>query len=332
MSNDVKTVAFAGHRLFMKFVGLDYFRERARETNLTIVEARAEDESALIEQLRDAHAIGVIGQRISARVIAALSRCELIQTLSVGYDVVDITAATEAGIPVCNTPAYCTDEVASHAMTLILAVARKLHVIMSEEARGVWDFNFARPIHALGSSVLGIIGLGRIGRALVPKARGFGMRVVAYDPYLDDDVFERFGVERRYELIELLQDSDFISIHTPLSAETRNMIGPVELKAMKPTAFIVNTARGPVWDEEAVAAAISSGQIAGGASDVTVVEPPPDDHPFLRLPGMILTPHIAWYSEDSLRQNMVDAMDEITRVLAGRRPRAIVNPEVLVRR
>lgn len=328
----MKTLAFAGSRLFMKFAGVEYLSERAAHENLSIVEARAEDHDEFLDQIRDAHAIGVIGRPIPRDVINSLTRCELIQTLSVGYDVVDVEAATEAGIPVCNTPAYCTDEVASHAMTLVLAVARKIHTIIPEVERGTWDYNFAKPIFAFTGSVLGIIGLGRIGRAVVPKAHGFGMRVVAYDPYLDDDVFERFGVERRYELDELLTEADYVTIHTLLTDETHGLIGERELGLMKKTAVIVNTARGQIWDEHAVARSIESGRIAGGASDVSVVEPPPDDHPFKGLKRMLVTPHIAWYSEQSFHKNMVDAMDEIARVLSGKRPRAIVNPEVLSRR
>ena len=328
----MKTVAFAGSRLFMKFEGLEYFRARAEDEGLQIVEVHEDNEEQFAEQVRTAHALAVIDRRISPETISALECCELIQTLSVGYDCVDVAAATAAGIPVCNTPAYCTDEVANHAMMLLMSVVRKIHIIMPATRGGVWDYNFTKPMFNFRDKMLGILGLGRVGRALVPKAKGFGIRVCAYDPYLDDDIFEMMGVDRCYELEHLLEQSDYVSIHTPLTSETRGLIGEHELGCMKPSAVIVNTARGPIWDERAVADALQSGAIVGAASDVVASEPPDDAHPFLTLPNMLVTPHVAWYSEESYRKNMTDGMDEIVRVLSGLRPRAIVNPEIFGRR
>jgi len=328
----MKTVAFAGPRLFMKFEGLEYFRSRAKDEGLHIIEVRTEDEGKFAEQIKAANAISVINRRISAQTIAALECCELIHTLSVGYECVDVAAATAAGIPVCNTPAYCTDEVANHAMTLLMSVARKIHVIMPATRSGVWDYNFTRPILNFRDKTLGILGLGRVGRMLVPKAKGFGIRVCAYDPYLDDDIFEMVGVDRCYELEDLLTQSDYVSLHTPLTPETRGMIGARELERMKPSAVIVNTARGALWDEAAVGDALRDGTIAGAATDVLAAEPPDRGHPFLQLENMLVTPHVAWYSEESFQREMKDGMDEVVRVLAGLRPRAIVNPEIFGRR
>ncbi len=316
----------------MKFEGLEYFRARAKDEGLQIIEARADGEEQFVEQIRAAHAVVVIDRRISAQTIAALECCELIQTLSVGYECVDVAAATAAGIPVCNTPAYCTDEVANHAMTLLMSVARKIHIIIPATRSGVWDYNFTRPILNFRDKTLGILGLGRVGRMLVPKAKGFGIRVCAYDPYLDDDIFEMMGVDRCYELEHLLGQSDYVSLHTPLTAETTGMIGARELELMKPTAAIINTARGAIWDEGAVGDALRNGTIAGAATDVLISEPPGDEHPFLQLKNMLVTPHVAWYSEESFRKDMTDGMDEIVRVLSGLRPRAIVNPEIFGRR
>jgi len=316
----------------MKFEGLEYFRSRAKDEGLHIIEVRTEDEGKFAEQIKAANAISVINRRISAQTIAALECCELIHTLSVGYECVDVAAATAAGIPVCNTPAYCTDEVANHAMTLLMSVARKIHVIMPATRSGVWDYNFTRPILNFRDKTLGILGLGRVGRMLVPKAKGFGIRVCAYDPYLDDDIFEMVGVDRCYELEDLLTQSDYVSLHTPLTPETRGMIGARELERMKPSAVIVNTARGALWDEAAVGDALRDGTIAGAATDVLAAEPPDRGHPFLQLENMLVTPHVAWYSEESFQREMKDGMDEVVRVLAGLRPRAIVNPEIFGRR
>ena len=316
----------------MKFESLEYFRARAKDEGIQIIEAHADEEAQFAAQVKDAHALAVIDRRVSAQTIAALKCCELIQTLSVGYECVDVAAATAAGIPVCNTPAYCTDEVANHAMTLLMSVARKIHIILPATRGGVWDYNFTKPILNFRNKTLGILGLGRVGRALVPKANGFGIRVVAYDPYLDDDIFQMMGVGRCYEPADLLEQSDYVSIHTPLTPETRGMIGEEELKQMKPSAVIVNTARGAIWDEGALANALQNGTITGAATDVLASEPPDSEHPFFNLPTILVTPHVAWYSEESYRKNMADSMDEIIRVLSGLRPRAITNPEVFGRR
>jgi D-3-phosphoglycerate dehydrogenase / 2-oxoglutarate reductase len=324
----MKTVAFGGIRLFMKFPDLRYFRERATREGLAVAEAREADDAAFAAAVAGAEAIAVIDRRLDAAIIGGLERCELIITLSVGYDCVDVAAATARGIAVSNTPAYCTDEVAAHAMTLLLAVARKIHTTLPRTRAGEWDYNFARPIGAFRGRTLGIVGLGRIGRALVPKARGFGMRVVAYDPYVPDDLFTLLGVERHHDLDDLLREADYVSIHSLLTPETEGMIGARELGLMKPEAVIVNTARGRIWDEEAVCDALRDGRIAGVGADVLGTEPPDRDHPLLREERALVTPHVAWYSEESFQDVMVQGMDEIVRVLAGHRPRYVVNPGI----
>ena len=328
----MKKIAFAGQRLYMKFPDLGFFRERARREGLEVVEAHAEDEAAFAREVADASAVSVIDRRIGAGVIARLERCELIQTLSVGYDCIDVEAATARGIPVSNTPAYCTDEVASHAMALLLGVARKIPSALERTRAGQWDYNFARPIGAFRGRKLGILGLGRIGRALVPKARGFGMRVAAYDPYVPDDLFRLLGVERALDLDDLLRASDYLSIHALLTPETEGMIGEREIGLMKPEAVLVNTARGRIWDEAAVLRALREGRIAGVGADVLAQEPPPRDHPLLTEPRALVTPHMAWYSEESFREVMVQGMEEIVRVLGGKRPLYVVNPAIYFRR
>jgi D-3-phosphoglycerate dehydrogenase len=321
-------VVFAGQRLFMKFPTLDYFESRMPEAKARLVCVRDESPEALLEAARDAAVVVVIARRLDRPLIQRMQRCRLILTLSVGYDCVDVVAATERQIPVCNTPAYCTDEVASHAMTLILSVARKLHVILPRTRQAVWDYKFARPIFSFRDKCLGIVGLGRIGRAIVPKAKGFGMRVSAYDPYLDDDLFALLGVERCYELPDLLAEADYLTIHAPLTAETRHMIDTSALALMKPQAVLVNTSRGPIVDEQALCRALEDGTIAGAGIDVLEHEPPGVDSPLLTLENALVTPHIAWYSEESHVADMVQGMDELVGVLNGHRPRFIVNPEI----
>jgi D-3-phosphoglycerate dehydrogenase len=321
-------VVFTGRRLFMKFGNLDYFEKRARENNLRILSLESEDHNDLLEALRDAVAVVDIARPIRAELIEAMERCELILTLSVGYDCVDVSRATARAIPVCNTPAYCTDEVANHAMTLVLSVARKLEIILPKTREAYWDYKYTKPIYNFKDKNFGIIGLGKIGRTTVPKARGFGMKVMAYDPYVDDDLFAMLGVERTYELSDLLREADYLTIHAPLTPETRFMLDEEALGLMKDRAVIVNTARGHIIDEGALYRALRDGKIAGAGLDVLQQEPPTQDNPLLSLDNTIVTPHIAWYSEESFLRDMEQGMDELVRVLNGKRPRYIVNPEI----
>jgi len=324
----MKKIVFAGDRLFMKFPELDYFEERAREASAHVVAVRTADDREFIRESRDAAAVAVIARRLTGEIITSLDRCELILTFSVGYDCVDVAAATARGIPVCNTPAYCTDEVANHAMTLVLCLARKIELIIPEVRKGVWDYGFTRPVFNFRGKSFAVIGLGKIGRNIVPKARGFGMNVMAYDPYVEDDIFSLLGVERKYELADLLAEADYLSIHAPLTRETYHMIDREALALMKPHAVLVNTARGSIVEQEALYEALRKGTIAAAAVDVLEKEPPGRDNPLLGLPNALVTPHVAWYSEESHRADMVQGMEEIVAVLNGARPRYVRNPEI----
>jgi D-3-phosphoglycerate dehydrogenase len=325
-------VVFTGSRLFMKFPNLEYFVNRLKDLDCELVAVRDESNEILKAKLKDAVAVVLIARKLDAEIIGAMERCKVILTLSVGYDCVEVEAATEKLIPVCNTPAYCTDEVSNHAITLILALARKIHLIVPKSREAVWDYKYTKQIFNFRHKTLGIIGLGRVGRALVPKAKGFGMKVSAYDPYVENDIFALLGVERKYELEDLLQEADYISIHAPLTPETNHMIDAQALAKMKKTAIIVNTARGPIIDEGALCGALDAGTIAAAGIDVLEKEPPAADNPLLAKQNALVTPHVAWYSEESFEADMVDGMDELERVLKGKRPRFIVNPEIFGRR
>ncbi len=324
----MKKIVFSGQRLFMKFSNLEYFEKRAAEADAKIVSIHSESDEEFIQSARDASAIVVIARKISHEIIRSLEQCELILTLSVGYDCVDLKTATERGIPVCNTPAYCTDEVANHAMTLLLALARKIHLIIPQSKNAVWDYKYTRQIYNFKDNNLGIIGLGKVGRSIVPKARGFGMTIMAYDPYLDDDIFNLLGVNRKYELDDLLREADYITIHAPLTPETYHLIDERSFGIMKKNAVLINTARGKIIDENALCKALIDRQIDSAGLDVLEQEPPSNDNPILNISNAIVTPHVAWYSEESFKNDMVQGMDEIVNVLNGHRPRYIVNPEI----
>jgi D-3-phosphoglycerate dehydrogenase len=325
----VKRIVTAGDRVYMKFFDLDFFQNRAKEADARLFPFKGFEDDTFKEAISHADALIVIDRPLTREHIAHLKRCKIVLALQVGYDFIDVEAATEGGIIVSNVPAYCTHEVALHAFMLLLAANRRLKSLLAETVRGGWDYNVCRPLYELKGRSLGIVGLGRIGRSLVPIAKGVGLEIIGYDPYLDDDVFDLVGVGRCYELDELLSRSDFISLHVPLTRETFHMIGEREFKKMKREALIINTCRGKVIEEKSLYNAIKNNIIAGGGVDVIEKEPPDNDNPLLNLENLIVTPHVAWYTENSIEQLKIQGMDEVIRVLNGKRPWYIVNPTVL---
>ena len=240
-------------------------------------------------------------------------------------DNIDIKAATDYGIIVANLPGYCVDEVSSHAVALLLACVRKVTLLDNLVKQKKWDLTLARPILRTRGRILGLFGLGKIGRAVAEKASKFGFKIIAYDPYV-------VKVDREIELVkfsQLLSDSDFISIHVPLTRETRHAFAENELRAMKKTAYLINTARGSIIDEKALYKALKDKWIAGAALDVMEKEPPDWENPLLRLDNLIITPHISFYSEESYVELKTKTAEAVLSVLKGRLPRAMVNPQVV---
>lgn len=268
--------------------------------------------------------------KITADMIRKMPKCRVISRFGIGVDNVDIDAATASGIVVTKVPDYCIDEVSDHAMALLLAIVRKIPSSSARTHGGRWEMKAVVPIHRLRGSVLGLAGFGRIPQLVAPKAQAFGMKVVAYDPFIPADVFSRAGVEK-VELPTLLATSDYISVHTPLTPETRNLFNRDTFGQMKRGAYIVNTARGPIIDEAALAEALDSGQIGGAALDVMTQEPPPPS-PLFGRDNVIVTPHTSFYSEESLVELQVKAAQEVVAVLSGKPPRNPVNPEALAHR
>ncbi|HEY8447300.1 MAG TPA: C-terminal binding protein [Thermomicrobiales bacterium] len=297
---------------------------------------RTEDE--LIEFARDADALLISSrERITRRVIESLTRCRVISRYAVGLDHIDLDAAAERGIVVTHVPDYCTAEVADHAMSLILALNRRIVEMDRALREGAWvSYHYHTreiirgPIPPLRELTLGLIGIGRIGSAVAQRARPFGFHILATDPYVDPATIRERGAEP-VSLDELLQRADIISIHCPLTAETREMIDERAFSLMKPTALLVNTARGPIVSMPAVTAALQECRIAGAALDVVDPEPLPPDSPLYRLPNVILTPHAAYYSERSVEILRRETLFEALRVLRGQRPRTVANPAVLER-
>ena len=289
--------------------------------------ARESTPEGILAVARDADALLVTYAKITAEMIRQMKRCRIISRFGIGVDNVDIPVATESGIVVTKVPDYCIDEVSDHAMALLLALVRKVALANARVQSGRWEMTSVVPIHRLRGTVLGLVGFGRIPQLVAPKAQAFGLDVIAFDPYIPADVMARANV-KKVEFAELLRKSDYISVHSPLSPETQHLFNAEAFRQMKPTAYLVNTARGPIVEEKALAEALDKRQLAGAALDVVEKEPP-SGSPLLGRDNVILTPHTAFYSEESLLELQRKAAEEVVRVLSGEPPRNPVNPEVL---
>ncbi len=291
-------------------------------------------EDEIIAAAADADVVIVVLEPYTARVIASLKSCRLICTPKMGYDNIDVAAATAAGICVSCVPGASSEEAADHTMLLLLACARKLVQLDGTVRGGGWQSIHSpemariwRGIAPLRGQTLGLIGFGRIPRALVPKAQGFGLRILASDPYVPAAVMAASGVTA-VALEQLLRESDFVSLHCALTAENRQMLGAAEFQLMKPTAYLINTARGALLDETALYQALVSGGIAGAALDVTATEPLDMGNPLLELNNVIFTGHSAHYSDAAAENIRRRAVEDVSRVLAGQWPHGWVNPQV----
>jgi len=306
-----------------------------REIGVEFITNPCQTEEEVIGAARDADFVLTFKVPFTRKVIAQLERCRMIYNIGTGYETIDLEAATEHGICVSYPDAYCSEEVAEHAMALILACARKLLPLDRAVRAGKWDSYEKReirlkvlpPMFPIRGQTLGLIGFGRIGRKLVPKARGFEMRVIAYDPYVSRDVFAEYGVEA-VDLPYLIENSDFVSVHAAFTSDARHMMGAEQFKKMKPTAYLINCARGEFIDEEALCQALSRREIAGAALDVIHGESMPPDHPLLKLNNVIITPHTAYYSEEALGRLRKRPFEEIARMVNGRWPQWLINTEV----
>ncbi|MGA8232181.1 MAG: C-terminal binding protein [Candidatus Acidiferrales bacterium] len=265
---------------------------------------------------------------LSATVIDGLNDCRLIVKYSVGLDNVDVSAATERGIIVCHAPYFCVEEVSDHAVALILCLARKVVQFNDHVHREGWAGRpLLPPLRRIRNRVLGLVGFGRIARLVAQKMKGFGMTISTSDPFIDEQTAKAHGTAL-VSMEKLFAESDFISVHTPLTKETRHLIGPRLLELMKPTSFLVNTSRGPVIDEAALVVALTDKQIAGAALDVAEVEPLPASSPLRALNNVIITPHCAANSADSLNDLRHTGAASIEAYCKGYWPEFPANPQV----
>ena len=314
---------------------LDWEAEQCRQAGVGFAayQLKFKPEAEVLAKICDAEVIIVNMVRFDASLVSKLTKCELLIRHGIGYDNVDVDACTRQGIVFAYQPDYCKEDVAEHAIALIFACARKVvasrRMLEVSAAKGQWDFCGLLPLRRMDGRTLGIVGFGRIGSRVYRKLRHFGLKIIANDPYLTDEQRSKFPDVRFVDKRTLFASSDYVTIHTPLNPETRHLVDAETLAWMKPTAYLVNTARGPMVDAAALAQACRDRRIAGAAVDVFDVEPPPPDHPLFNLENVILTPHIAWASEEAgweiRRSIMSDALGH-----ARRRPaRCIVNPELM---
>jgi D-3-phosphoglycerate dehydrogenase len=281
--------------------------------------AKSPSAEDILAVARDADAILVTYAKLPGELLRQLTRCKAIGRFGLGVDNIDIPAAAALGITVTYVPDYCMQEVSDHAMALLLSLARKVPLSNKLVQSGRWEVPPIVPIHRLSGQVLGLVGFGNIPRALAPKAKAFGLRVVTHDPYASADVLAKAGVEG-VGFDALLGMSDFVSIHAPLMPATRGLFNAEVFAKMKTGAFLVNTARGPLVDEDALIAALDSGHLGGAALDVVTAEPLAKDSKLLGRDNVILTPHTAFYSVEALNELQTKCAADVARVLSGEPP------------
>ena len=307
----------------------DLTREQLSVITAANVPPSITTEERVVEMAHNADGILAVRANMNARVMDALPRLRVIGRYGIGVDNIDVEAATARGIAVVNAPGFCAREVAEHTLMFIVACGRKLGILDKKMRRGAWPRDEASPMRALFTQTLGLVGFGQIGREVAHRVAACGMTVLAYDPYLRPADAERHRV-RLVGLPELLREADFVSVHAPLTAETRHLLGRDQLRQMKRTAYLINTSRGPLVDEAALVEALEAGWIAGAALDVFETEPLPPSSPLLQRENVLLTPHTGGLSNEGqelLRHTLAKAMAD---VLAGGWPegRELNNPRI----
>jgi D-3-phosphoglycerate dehydrogenase len=307
------------------FPSLDPARAALRHLDPELVLAASTSPDDILAVARNADAILVTYAKLPGELLRALTRCKVVGRFGLGVDNIDIKAAAALGITVTYVPDYCMHEVSDHAMALLLALARKIALSNNLVQAGRWEMSAVVPIHRLRGRVLGLVGFGNIPRALTPKAKAFGLRVVAHDPQVTGETRAAMGVEAM-SFERLLEISDFVSIHAPLLPATRGLFNAEVLRKMKRGAMLINTARGPLVDEAALIAALDAGHLGAAALDVVAVEPLPRESGLLGRDNVILTPHTAFYSVEALDELQTKCAADVARVLAGEPPVYPVRP------
>ena len=296
--------------------------------NAVVIGAHCRTEEEVIDFASRADGIMVAYAPITQKVMNSLKHCKGIVKYGVGYDNIDVAAATQKGILVTYVPDYCIEEVATHTMALILSCARRIVQYDRLVRKHEWGSMIAGQLNRISGKKLGLLGFGRIGRKVAVMAKGLGLTLLASDPYVPPETRKDFNVQF-VDLKTLFCESDYISIHAPLTDETRHLVNREEICMMKKSAFLINTARGGIIDQKALIDALMEKRIAGAALDTYEIEPPENQDPLLKMENVVLTPHAAWYSEEANRDLRSKAAEEMARVLRGEIPKYLINQDVL---
>lgn len=312
--------------------------EEILSREVEIIRSRDSSEAALLEVVAGVHGLVANGINVSAKVIKEGRLLEVVATGQVGFDRIDVAAATAAGVPVLSNLGVGAGSVAEFTIGLMISLCRGI-VEAERDLRQSKDWTIRRGyephkrfVTDVDGSIVGIVGLGHIGAEVARRLRGsFDVRLLGYDPFVPHDRMTALGVEKLDDLLTLARQADFLLLHVPMTPDTRHMVGDKLLSVMKPTAFVINCARGPVVDEAALFAALQSRRIAGAALNIFEKEPIRSDHPLFALPNVILTPHIAGVTRQTVRQRARELGRRVLSVLAGEKPDGLVNPEVWTR-
>lgn len=304
------------------FSDLEKESKRLEEVGAELVIVPAGED--IIPYVKDADAVIDTYTKITAEIVDEMEKCRLVIRNGIGIDTIDVEACTKKGIMVSNIPHYCSDEASTHTMALILAVTRKLKILNKSVCDGRWDVKAGIPIYSLLDKTLGLVGFGKIPRLVAEKSRAFGLKIISYDPFVSKEDMEACFV-RKVELEELIKESDIISLHTPLTNETREMFDIKMFEKMKSTAYIINTSRGPVIKEADLVFALKNHIIAGAGLDLLTKDALDKENPLVELDNVIITPHAAWYSEESTIRRKTQMIDSVIAVLKGGEPAVLCN-------
>jgi len=302
------------------FPAYDHLVDKLKKHDADMIFASANNEDTFITEAADADVIFNSFALVTKKFIEKLTKCKMIIRTGIGVNTIDVDAATAKGIMVSYVPDYCRDEVADHSAALILAAVRKIRFLDKRVREGIWNSVEAGYVLKLNGKVLGICGFGAIAQRVAKRMQAFGMEILAYDPYLEDEIFKINKVKRAKEIDEIFTSADVISLNLPLTEETKYIINKDSIEKMKNNVFIINTARGPLVNENDLIKALKSGKIAGAGIDVFEEEPIQPDNPLCKLENVVLTPHAAYYSVESLPELQKKSIEEVIRVLNGEFP------------
>jgi D-3-phosphoglycerate dehydrogenase len=310
-----------------QFKSIKYEKKILSDIGVEVIEAQCKTENEVIEKAKGVHGLIVERVPITRKVIESLPQLKVIARYGIGINTIDLKAASEHKVFILNVPDYCIDEVSDHALALLLASARKIIPLNNYIKSGNWGFHFAQPFYRIKGRTLGLIGFGNIARKLAEKAKPLGLSILIYDPYISNEVMKNYEYVKSIDFLELLKKSDFISIHVPLTKNTKNMISIKEINLMKKSAAIINTSRGGIVNEKDLTEALISKRIAGAALDV-FEEEPLNNILLLKQDNVILTPHVSYHSEESQIELQTKAAEGVRDVLLGKRPKYLINKEI----